>query len=249
MAFPINADGEFGEHVKHLSDNLERYSAEVTWLIEEVDGIVDRYEQGGAKAAGAGVLLDHWEAVDFHSAIETSYLPVYAAIWQGLYGVKDSIDRTAPIASVRNEQAQLKQALWQALGAVKLASQYQDLGLLDRVQLREEAPTHSVASLSEIKIRLNRVVAKYAEQLHGEAVNIVHDTYLNVFEGLEGELIAQDAELVEDLEKDFNVTLPKAIEDQFSIEEVRQVVASMHGKLDLARSLLEQAQQEKTDVF
>jgi len=30
---------------------------------------------------------------------------------------------------------------------------------------------------------------------------IIHDTYLNLFGGIEGALIRQDAELVEDLEK------------------------------------------------
>ena len=55
------------------------------------------------------------------------------------------------------------------------------------------------------------MVAKYAERLSDEATSIVHDTYLHLFEGVEGTLIEQDANLVEVLEKDFNVTLPQAI--------------------------------------
>ena len=243
------AGGEVGEHVNHLSDNLEKYTTEVNWLIEKVGGIVDRYEKEGVKAARADSVVDHWEAVDFHAAIETNYMPVYASIWQGLFGVKESINKQAPLAEVRGEQDKLEQALWQALGAVKLAAQYQDRGLLDKDQLRAGGPGTSKEALGEIKMRLDRVVAKYAEQLGDEAVAIVHDTYLNLFEGVEGELIAQDADLVEDLEKDFNVTLPKAIQNKSSVDKVREVVVAMQGKLDRARSLLEKAEQGKPDVF
>ena len=248
-ANPAIAGGEVGDHVNHLSDNLDTYTEEVNWLLGKVDNIVDRYAQGGAKAARADALVDHWEAVDFHAAIETSYVPVYASIWQGLFGVKESIGKSAPIASVRQEQDKLHQALWQALGAVKLAAQYQDRGLLDKIQLREGGPSNSIEALGDIKQHLDRVVAKYAEKLGKEAVTIVHDTYLNLFEGVEGELIAQNAALVEDLEKDFNVTLPRAIQDKTSVDNVRQVVSAMQKKLDQARSLLEQAKKNKKEVF
>ena len=243
------AGGKVGEHVNHLSDNLDKYSEEVNWLIAKVDGIVSRYDQGGAKAAKADAVVDHWEAVDFHAAIEKNYVPVYASIWQGLYGVKQSIDSKAPIAKVRDEQRKLEQALWQALGAVKLAAQYQEQGLLAKVQTTEGGPVNSIETLSEITMRLDRVVAKYAERLVKESVAIVHDTYLNLFEGVEGELIGQNAELVEDLEKDFNVTLPQALQGGASIDQVRQVVAAMQAKLKQAKSLLEQAEQGKKDVF
>jgi iron-sulfur cluster repair protein YtfE (RIC family) len=93
------------------------------------------------------------------------------------------------------------------------------------------------------------VVAKYAEKLPKEAVSIVHDTYLNLFEGVEGELISLDADLVEDLEKDFNVILPQAIQNGQSIDEVRQVVNTMKDKIDTAHSLLEKSAEERKDVF
>ena len=248
-ANPATAGGPIGGHVNHLSDNLKKYTEEVNWLIEKVDGIVTRYDQGGAKAAKADAVVDHWEAVDFHAAIETSYVPVYASIWQGLYGVKQSIDDNLPTAKVRLEQEKLAQALWQALGAVKLAAQYQERGLLDKIKVTETGPTNSIEALGEIKMRLDRVVAKYAEKLTDTAVNIVHDTYLNLFEGVEGELIALNADLVEDLEKDFNVTLLKALQGNASVDDVRQLVNTMNGKLDMAKSLLEKANKGKKDVF
>jgi DNA anti-recombination protein RmuC len=243
------ANGAIGEHVNNLQGHLEQYTEEVDWLITKVDGIVDTYETSGQKAAKVDAVLEHWEAVDFHAAIETNYVPVYASIWQGLFGVKQAIDNNAPIAVVREEQAKLEQALWQALGAVKLAAQYQQKGLLAQVKPLESESTTPPETLEEIKHQLDRVVAKYAEQLPDAAKNIVHDTYLHRFEGVEGLLIAQDAALVEGLEKDFNVTLPQALDRKVSVDEVQQVVQAMQAKLDKAKSLLLTAEKEQKDVF
>ncbi|MBT5331819.1 MAG: hypothetical protein HOL48_08565, partial [Porticoccaceae bacterium] len=87
------------------------------------------------------------------------------------------------------------------------------------------------------------------EQLPEEATEIVQDTYLTLFEGLEGMLIEQDAELVVDLEIDFNVTLLQAIERNASLDDLRTVVRDMHAKLDRARILIEQAETSRTSVF
>lgn len=242
------ANGPIGEHVNHLQDNLGEYTEEVNWIIGQVDAMLATYEAKGGKAAQSERLIEYWEAVDFHAAIETNYVPVYASIWQGLYGVKGAIDAGKPIADVRSEQEKLEQALWQGLGAVKLAAMYQQRGLLDKIKTTD-GPATPQAALIEVKQRLDRVVAKYAEQLYQEATDIVHDTYLNLFEGVEGALIEQDAGLVEDLEKDFNVTLPKAIAGKGSVDEVRSVVLSMQSKIDRAKALLKQAEKERKDVF
>lgn len=244
-----SAGGEVGEHVNDLQSHIKQYNEEVNWLISKVDGIVDTYEKKGKKAAKADAVVDHWEAVDFHAAIETNYVPVYASIWQGLYGVKQAIDNKAPAIEVRKEQAKLEQALWQALGAVKLAAQYQQKGLLAKVKTTENQPTTPAETLEDIKHRLDRVVAKYAEQLPDAAKTIVHDTYLQRFEGVEGVLISQNAELVEDLEKDFNVTLPQSLDKKASIDDVRKVVQAMQVKLDKAKSLLLKAEQKRKGVF
>lgn len=248
-ALQVSANGDIGEHVNHLQDNLGKYEKEINWINERIDIMVDTYEAKGAKAAESDQVVDIWEAVLFHSAIEVNYVPIYASIWQGLYGVKEAIDAEKPVAEVRAEQAKLEQSLWQALGAVKLAALYQQRGLLDKVKTTESAPTTPTATLEEVKHRLDRVVAKYAEQLPEEATSIVHDTYLNLFEGVEGALIEQDAALVESLEKDFNVTLPKAISAGGSVDEVRGVVTDMQTKLDSAKDLLEKAESERKDVF
>lgn len=241
------ASGAVGDHVNDMSAHINDYSEEVEWLIGKIDGIVDAYEQGGKEAAGAETVVDHWEAVDFHSAIEINYIPLYANIWQGLFGVRMAIEEGKPVADVRAEQAKLEQVLWQSLGAVKVAAQYQERGLLPEVEATSaDSP---VETMDVIKQRLDRVVAKYAEQLPDEAIKVTQDTYLNLFEGVEGALIEQDADLVEDLELDFNVTLQKAIQDGKSVDDVRAVVVAMQAKLDTAKDLLEQAEAGRSDVF
>ena len=241
------ADGPVGEHVNDLQSHLSEYSDEVLWLIDQVESIVNRYEQGGLELAQPEMVVDHWEEVKFHSAIESNYIPLYASIWQGLFSVKTAVENEESIKEVRAKLANLEQIMWQSLGAVKLAAQYQEQGLLQKIKTREAiTPT---ATLIEIKQRLDRVLAKYAEKLSDEAIKIVQEIYLNRFEGIEGILIEQDAELVEDLEIDFNVRLPKAIQEGASVDEVRSVILTMQNKLNKARTSLKEAAQSKHKIF
>jgi hypothetical protein len=242
------ANGSIGDHVNNLHAHIGEYTEEVHWLESKFGSVVDAYEAKD-KSLKTDALIEYWEEVDFHSAIETQYVPIYASIWQGIYGVKVAIDEGKPVADVRVEQEKLNHALWQALGAVKLASQYQKKGLVNKVQTTEIEPTTGPEVIDDIKTRLDRVVAKYAEQLHEVATTLVHDTYLQRFEGVEGDLIAKDAALVEDLEKDFNVTLPQAISKDTGVDAVRKVVESMQAKLDRARALLVEVEQSRKDVF
>ena len=243
------ANGAITDQVNHLSEHIGEYTEEVHWLQDKFGGVVDAYEKQGKGNVDTDQMIDFWEEVNVHSAIETQYVPIYASIWQGIYGVKQAIDGGADIATVREEESKLQQALWQALGAVKLAGQYQQKGLIKNVQTTASEPTSGPEVIDDIKQRLHRVVAKYAEKLTEVATTLVHDTYMQRFEGIEGALIEQDASLVEDLEKDFNVTLPQAIEKDAGVDSVRTVVESMQSKLDKARSLLVKAEENRKAVF
>jgi len=247
FANSASADGPVGEHVNDLEAHLDEYVAEVVQLIDRIDGIVGAYAEGGLQSADPGALVEAWESVKFHSAIETNHVPLYASVWQGLIGVRTAIEQEASVATVRTEQENLEQTLWQSLGAVKLAARYQKRGLVPAVEGTEAASP--VETVSIIQRRLDRVVAKYAEQLTAEATNMVHDTYLQRFEGIEGQLIEQNAGLVEDLEVDFNVTLPVAMKDGATVDAVRRIVEDMQAKLDRAKSLLEAAESNRADVF
>ena len=198
---PVAANGPIGEHVNDLAGHLDRYENEVNWLIEQVGGIVDRYEAEGQEAAQPELVVDHWEAVDFHAAIETNYVPLYASIWQGLFGVRVAVEEAQPVATVRAELTSLEQTLWQSLGAVKMRNRTQ--------AARTIWSTRSHPAQPRVQA-LSTVWSPARERLSGEAKAIVFDAYLTRFEGLEGDLIEVDADLVEALELDFNVTLPGA---------------------------------------
>jgi hypothetical protein len=218
----------------------------VHWLLEQVDGIISTYEKQGAKAAKPTKLVDDWESVKFHPAIESNYVPLYANIWQGLYGVQEAILKEKPISEVRKQQVFLEQALWQSLGAVKMAAKLQAEGQSASGSGKAMGP---VATIDEIKHNLSEVVIEFADKKYAEAKELVHETYETRFEGIEGALIEQDADLVEDLEKDFNVTLPGKLNAEASMESLKQVVDAMQKKLDRARVLLVKAQENKRDVF
>ena len=249
VCFFTFANGEIGDHVNDLQGHLNQYEEEVVWFLEEVKKITNSYENKGTEAAITDVLIDNWESVDFHAAIETNYIQIYASIWQGIYGVKSSIDEGNEIQIVAQEQYNLERAMWQALGAVKLAAKYQQEGLLGDQPPADYAALSSSETLEEIKSSLDRSVAKFAERLPGEATDIVLNTYLELFEGLEGDLITQDASLVEDLEKDFNVTLPQALNSNSTLSEVRTVVEAMKGKLERSKMLLNEIDNARRSVF
>lgn len=244
---PVLANGEITDQVNHLKEHIGEYTEEVQWLENKFGGVVDAYAQD--KKPDTHQLIEFWEEVNFHSAIETQYVPIYASIWQGIYGVKQAIDNGKAVDAVRAEQQKLNQALWQALGAVKLAAKYQQDGLVKDVQTTAVEPVTGPEVIDDIKDRLHRVVAKYAEKLNEVATTLVHDTYMQRFEGIEGALIEQDAALVEDLEKDFNVTLPQAISNDAGVDKVREVVEAMQTKLDRAKTLLVEAEKGRKEVF
>ncbi|WP_414829265.1 hypothetical protein [Alteromonas sp. H39] len=244
---PVLANGEITDQVNHLKEHIGEYTEEVQWLENKFGGVVDAYAQDSKPDTHQ--LIEFWEEVNFHSAIETQYVPIYASIWQGIYGVKQAIDSGKDITAVRDEQEKLNQALWQALGAVKLAAKYQQDGLVKAIKTTASEPVTGPEVIDDIKDRLHRVVAKYAEKLNEVATTLVHDTYMQRFEGIEGALIEQDAELVEDLEKDFNVTLPQAISKDAGVDKVRDVVEAMQAKLDRAKTLLVDAEKGRKEVF
>ena len=139
--------------------------------------------------------------------------------------------------------------MWQGLGAVKLAARFQSEGLIGTqgdIDSRSLSPSET---LDAIKSELDRAIAKSAERLPAEATDIVLSAYLELFEGLEGDLISLDAELVEDLEKDFNVTLPQALGSELSIDDLNQVVSQMKGKLDRSKELMQEAEASRRSVF
>ncbi len=246
------AHGEIGDDIKDLQSHLGEYEENLAVVMSNYAGVVDKYVAG--ESPDTEQLLKFWEDAEMHYAIELNYIPIYAKIWQNIFAIKEGIDSKAPAAQVQGSQQALEQILWQALGAVKMAAKVQAekakaAGDTATTEKKEDESLSPVETIAVIQDKLDRVMAKCAERDFEAATEMVHDTYLNLFEGVEGQLIEQDAKLVEDLEKDFNVTLLKVIEKEAPLAEIKGVTEDMKGKLNQASSLLAEAEKKKKDVF
>ena len=239
------ASGEIGDHVEDLKGHLSTYEGDVSRFTDRLDDMTSAYADQGPKAVETDQLIELWEEVKLHAAVEVTYVPVYASIWQGIYGYKEAVDNDSGIERVRAEQAALEAALWQGLGAVKMASRHQASG--DSGD--QEGESAEGDPIDRIINNLEKVTVEHAEGESEEATELVHDTYMEIFEGIEGALIEQDAELVESLEKDFNVTLPQQLEKGAPVSEVTDQVDAMKEKLTRAQELLEKAEESQGDVF
>ena len=248
------AHGEIVEDIKDLQSFLGEYEENLREVIGNYDGLVTTYETKGGEGVDTEELLKFWEDAEIHYAIELNYIPIYAKIWQSIYEIKEGIDSGKPAETVRGSMTTLEQTLWQALGAVKMAALVQANkkaaeGHSDVEKHHEEEEMTPVETITVIQDKLDRVMAKCAERDFEAAMEMVHDTYLNLFEGVEGMLIEKNPDLVVDLEKDFNVTLPKQIEAEAALADIKASTAAMKGKLDQAGKLLAEATKEKKDVF
>lgn len=249
----LRAHGEIGDDIKDLKSHLGEYEEDLRQVMSNYEGVVSKYEADGADGIDTEELLKFWEDAKMHYAIELNYVLIYAKIWQSIYQIKEGIEGEKPAEEVRAGQTALVENLWQALGAVKMASLVQANAAASAEAEPGAEDTKEdmglVATIDEIQEKLHRIMAKCAERDFEAATEMVHDTYLNLFEGVEGALIEHDADLVVDLEKDFNVTLPKQIESEASLEEIKKTTAAMSEKLDRASSLLAKSEKDKKDVF
>ena len=249
----VGAHGEIGEDIQNMREHLPEYEESVRVFLKSVDGLVDQYEDEGADAVDTEQFAGFWEDALIHYAVELNYVPLYAKIWQGIYGIKEGIEAGKPIEEIRATQTGLNQTLWQGLGVVKLAAKVQAEKKAAGETTESEDPESErlgpVETVAVIQDKVDRIMAKCAERDFAAAKEMVHDTYLNLFEGIEGELIEHDADLVVALEKDFNVTLPRQIEAEASLDEIKESTAAMKEKLGRAGELLAEAEKDKKEVF
>lgn len=110
----------------------------------------------------------------------------------------------------------------------------------------EVEQTGSTAAIERIEADLHAAVEAYEEGNVSEAQSLIKGTYLTNFEGIEGTLIAEDPELVEDLEAAFNEDLPALIDENASVSTVRERVETMESKLETAETILSDL--EETDI-
>ncbi|MFB6122494.1 MAG: PGF-CTERM sorting domain-containing protein [Haloferacaceae archaeon] len=112
----------------------------------------------------------------------------------------------------------------------------------------ESSEGDGAAAIDRIESDLDEAVELYAEGHTDEATATVRQTYLSNFEGVEGTLIEEDPELVGNLEDAFNEELPGLMEQNASVETVRERVEQMEGNLSEAEDILAAAGEPTVDL-
>lgn len=244
------AHGEVDEEMlAEFHQHLDDYRGEIEALITELAPIVDAYAAERAVKPQIDALIEHWEEVAVHSAIERKATVTYPGVWQGLITLQQAVDGARPPAEVAAAAARVEAALWQGFGALRLAASQVGSVAGPPADAGGEAPESGPETVDRIVADLERAVAAYEADQLGRAEGLIHDAYMSRFEGLEGDLIERDPELVTRLERDFNATLPLLMQQGAGMEEVRAVLESMKARLATASTILESVEQSRSEVF
>ena len=241
------AHGEVDEaQLAEFHEHVDDYAREIRMLTDELDPIVDAYASGEDVAPELEDLIHEWEEVGVHAAIETRAPVTYPGIWQALVALQQAAGAGKPAEAVAAAAEDVEAALWQGMGGVRLAASQVGAATTSEPAM---APASGPETIDQILADLEQAVAAYQADDVKRAESLIHQTYMNRFEGLEGDLIAQDPDLVSSLEKDFNATLPLLMQGGASMEEVRAQLENMRAQLDQANHLLEKAEQSRSEVF
>jgi len=250
----LRATGDFGEHLKEFEKHIPEYTEEVEKFASEIDAIVAAAREGEDVTEKAEGLIDLWEEVKIHGAIETKATSLYAGVWQGLGMLQKAASEGKSPEELDERGDQLKAALWQGLGGVRLAASLGDA--IESSDSHDHDHDHGEKKFSspseaihEIEHALDDAVSAYADGDVKKANEIIHDAYMGIFEGLEGDLIEKDPDLVTLLEQDFNADLPLLMKDGADVEKVRAHLEKMMSRLETAEKLLLEAAEEESEVF
>lgn len=244
----VLAHGELDEDMlAEFHEHLDDFRADVDMLVAEVGPIVDGYAAGEDVQPAVDALIHEWEEVGIHGAIETQATVIYPNVWQGLIGLQQAVAAGKPAEDVAATGDALKAALWQGFGAVRLAASQVTSGTAP--QTADTEPASAPETVEHIIADLDAAVAAYQDGDLQRAEQLIHQTYMSRFEGLEGDLIEQDPDLVSSLEKDFNANLPLLMQQGAAMEKVQAQLAAMTEQLETASRLLEQAEQSRSEVF
>lgn len=207
------------------------YEQDVEKLENSLDQIVERYTDGKNVSSDVETFYKvDWESSEYYEAIETAHPEKYSAIWQAIYGLETAIKEDKSPEAVENGTEAVKGALRAGLEALESGGGDTDEHVSGSAE--EES------TVDRIRADLDQAVKKYAEGENEEAKDLIMETYLSNFEGLEGDLIEKEPELATDLEKDFNAELLVLIDEEAPVEEVEAEVGEMKGKLDRVERLL-----------
>lgn len=245
---PALGHGEVDQaQLEEFQNHLEDYRAEVKELAAELDPIVEAHAAGRNAAPDIAELIEHWEEVGIHAAIETRATITYPGIWQALISLQQAVDGGKPAQAVREAAERVEAALWQGMGAVRLAAS--QVGSGTSAARAEHPPASGPETVQHIMADLDQAVAAYQADDVSRAEHLIHETYMSRFEGLEGTLIEQDPELVSSLEKDFNATLPLLMQQGAPMDQVQSRLEAMKTQLESAGDILEKVEESRSEVF
>lgn len=244
------AHGEADEEMlAEFHEHLDDYRQDIETLAAELEPIVEGYAAGETVKPQIEALIEHWEEVDVHAAIERKATVTYPGVWQALIALQQAVDGGRPPAEVSAAGKRLESALWQGFGALRLAASQVGSGAGEATVAASGGPESGPEAVERIIADLERAVAAYEADQLSRAEALIHETYMTRFEGLEGDLIERDPELVTRLERDFNATLPLLMQQGASMEDVRAALQSMKAQLETASGILESVEQSRTEVF
>lgn len=242
------AHGEAGGQATEFYEHMDLYADNITNIINNINDIVADYEPHEKYVEDIDALIEQWESVEFHLAVETNAMPLYPPIWAALGAFSTALKDGAPVATVEAKADHVAAALWQGYGGLKLLAARREQGH-GHEQAHASTQASGQAVIGTINNNLDQVLVLYKKGRNDAALDLIYATYMNYFEGIEGELIEQDAELVSALEVDFNASLPRLIKNGAPVDEVADQIDAMQDDLDNARALLKKAEQDETSVF
>lgn len=120
---PVMAHGEVDEEMlAEFQDHMDDFRDEVEELVAEADAIVSGYATREAGVAQVEELVHHWEEVAIHSVIEAKASVMYPDMWQATAALQQAVTDGESAEAVAAAAEGFKAALWQSLGAVRLAA-------------------------------------------------------------------------------------------------------------------------------
>ena len=112
-----------GEVTEDIQAHLDDYSNEVTAMINASEKIVGTYASNGDNATEqVQELIEQWETVDIHMAMETQASPLYSPVWAALGGLGKAVKKEDALKVVQHWQHRFSVALHEGMGALKLAA-------------------------------------------------------------------------------------------------------------------------------
>lgn len=235
-----------GDGQAEVAENLAVYEEEVRALSAKVDVIVASGAGGADVEEDLAGLIELWDEAGAHEAFETKVKRMYPPIWQGIQALRNAIGAGKGDGAVREAGLDLKVRLWEALGALRFTESLPEGVLSDASARGADSREQPIAAILEA---IDAAVETYESGDSAGAREMIFDAYMNIFEGLEGDLIERDADLVRELELDFNAVLPNHFDTGAPVGDVRKALESMRGRLKKARVLLEKARSERPAVF